>query len=84
MAASSSAWMAGYIRDRDDRKKNFELIVGRSLPEVGAPRYIGFVHGYDRRPQRAFSTISRSRASKPIRISPSSPTEEKRSARSPR
>lgn len=42
----------GYIRDRDDRKKNFELIVGRSLPEDGAPRYIGFVHGYDRKPQR--------------------------------
>jgi hypothetical protein len=42
----------GYIRDRDDRKKNFELIVGRSLPEDGDPRYIGFVHGYDRKPQR--------------------------------
>lgn len=42
----------GYIRDRDDRKKNFELIVGRSLPEDGEPRYIGFVHGYDRKPQR--------------------------------
>ncbi len=38
----------GYIRDRDDRKKNFELIVGRSLPDDGDPRYIGFVHGYDR------------------------------------
>ena len=42
----------GYIRDRDDRKKNFELIVGRSLPEDGNPRYIGFVHDYDRKPQR--------------------------------
>lgn len=42
----------GYIRDRNDRKKNFELIVGRSLPEDGDPRYIGFVHGYDRKPQR--------------------------------
>ncbi len=42
----------GYIRDRDDRKKNFELIVGRSLPEDGEPRYIGFVHGHDRKPQR--------------------------------
>jgi len=38
----------GYIRDRNDRKKNFELIVGRSLPEDGNARYIGFVHGYDR------------------------------------
>lgn len=42
----------GYIRDRNDRKKNFELIVGRSLPEDGDARYIGFVHGYDRKPQR--------------------------------
>lgn len=42
----------GYIRDRNDRKKNFELIVGRSLPEDGNARYIGFVHGYDRKPQR--------------------------------
>ena len=42
----------GYIRDWRDRKKNFELIVGRSMPEEGDARYIGFVHGYDRKPQR--------------------------------
>jgi hypothetical protein len=42
----------GYIRDWRDRKRNFELIVGRSMPEEGAARYIGFVHGYDRKPQR--------------------------------
>jgi hypothetical protein len=42
----------GYVRDWGDRKKNFELIVGRSLPEDRDPRYIGFVHGYDRKPQR--------------------------------
>ncbi|OQM74152.1 hypothetical protein BFN67_22395 [Pseudaminobacter manganicus] len=42
----------GYIRDRNDRKKNFELIVGQSLPEDGDLRYIGFVHGYDGKPQR--------------------------------
>jgi hypothetical protein len=41
-----------YIRDWSDRKKNFELIVGRSMPEEGEARYIGFVHGYDRKPQR--------------------------------
>ena len=43
---------SGYIRDWRDRKKNFELIVGRSMPEEGEARYIGFVHGYDRKPQR--------------------------------
>jgi hypothetical protein len=42
----------GYIRDWRDRRKNFELIVGRSMPEEGEARYIGFVHGYDRKPQR--------------------------------
>jgi hypothetical protein len=42
----------GYIRDWRDRKRNFELIVGRSMPEEGDARYIGFVHGYDRKPQR--------------------------------
>ncbi|MBA1159278.1 ISKra4 family transposase [Microvirga mediterraneensis] len=42
----------GYIRDWRDRKRNFELIVGRSIPEEGEARYIGFVHGYDRKPQR--------------------------------
>lgn len=42
----------GYVRNWDDRKTNFELIVGRSLPEDREPRYIGLVHGYDRKPKR--------------------------------
>ena len=42
----------GYVRDWDERKANFELIVGRSIPEDRAPRYIGLVHGYDRKPKR--------------------------------
>jgi len=42
----------GYIRDWRDIKWNFELIVGQSMPEGGEARYIGFVHGYDRKPQR--------------------------------
>ena len=43
---------SGYVRDWDDRKANFELIVGRSMPEDRAPRYIGLVHGYDQKPNR--------------------------------
>jgi hypothetical protein len=54
------------IRDWRDRKRNFELIVGRSMPEEGEARYIGFVHGYDRKPQRRI--ISVGRAFRPIRI----------------
>jgi hypothetical protein len=42
----------GYVRNWHDRKSNFELIVGRSLPEDRAPCYLGLVHGYDRKPKR--------------------------------
>ena len=42
----------GYVRDWTERKSNFEVIVGRSMPEDGPARYLGFVHGFDRKPQR--------------------------------
>ena len=42
----------GYVRDWNDRKANFELIVGRSMPDDRDPRYIGLVHGYDLKPKR--------------------------------
>ncbi len=42
----------GYVRDWDEKKANFELIVGRSMPEDRESRYIGLVHGYDRKPKR--------------------------------
>ena len=42
----------GYVRDWDERKTNFELIVGRSMPDDRDPRYIGLVHGYDQKPKR--------------------------------
>ena len=42
----------GYVRDWVERKRNFEIIVGRSLPEDRAARYLGLVHGYDRKPKR--------------------------------
>jgi len=42
----------GYVRDWYERKANFELIVGRSMPEDREPRYIGLVQGYDRKPKR--------------------------------
>ena len=49
----------GYVRDWDNRKANFELIVGRSTPEDRAPRYIGLVHGYDRKPKRRLFEVMR-------------------------
>ena len=42
----------GYVRDWDERKTNFELIVGRPIPDDREPRYIGLVHGYDQKPKR--------------------------------
>jgi hypothetical protein len=43
----------GYVRNWHDRKSNFELILGRSVPEDRAPRYLGLVHGYGRKPNIA-------------------------------
>ena len=42
----------GYVRSWADRTRNFEVIVGRSMPEDGGSRYLGFVHGHDREPER--------------------------------
>ena len=42
----------GQGRDWDDKTANFELIVGRSMPDDRDPRYVGLVHGYDRKPKR--------------------------------
>lgn len=42
----------GYVRNWEDRKTNFEVIVGQSLPEDRDARYIGLVHRYNRKPKR--------------------------------
>ena len=49
----------GYVRDWADRKANFELIVGRSIPEDRSPRYLGLVHGYDRKSKRRQVEVKR-------------------------
>jgi hypothetical protein len=50
----------GYVRKWTDRKTNFELIVGRSVPEDREPRYFGLVHGYDRKPKRRLFDVLKS------------------------
>ena len=50
----------GYVRKWTDRKTNFELIVGRSIPEDREPRYVGLVHGYDRKPKRRLFDVLKS------------------------
>jgi hypothetical protein len=48
----------GYVRNWEDRKTNFEVIVGRSVPEDRNARYVGLVHGYDSKPKRRlFDTL---------------------------
>jgi hypothetical protein len=48
----------GYVRNWQDRKTNFEVIVGRSVPEDRDAQYIGLVHGYDPKPKRRlFDTL---------------------------
>ncbi len=48
----------GSVRNWDDRKTNFEVIVGRSVPQDREPRYVGLVHGYDAKPKRRlFETL---------------------------
>ena len=50
----------GYVRNWTDRKSNFELIVGRSVPEDRPPRYLGLVHGYDEKPKRRLFDLLKS------------------------
>ncbi len=50
----------GYVRNWDDRTSNFELIVGRSVPEDRPPRYLGLVHGYDAKPKRRLFEVLKS------------------------
>lgn len=49
----------GYVRNWADRTANFELIVGRSMPEDRPPRYFGLVHGYDGKPKRRLFDLLR-------------------------
>ena len=42
----------GYVRSWADRPANFEVIVGKSVPEDGPARRFGFVVGHDAKPKR--------------------------------
>jgi hypothetical protein len=59
----------GYVRDWSDKTSNFEVIVGRSLPEDRAPRYLGLVHGYGTSRSGVLSASSGARACSRTRTS---------------
>jgi hypothetical protein len=42
----------GYVRDWNNKKSHFEVIVGRSAPWEGEAKRFGFVHGHDDKPKR--------------------------------
>ena len=50
----------GYVRDWEDRKTNFEVIVGQSVPEDRDARYVGLVHTYDAKPKRRLFDLLKS------------------------
>ena len=50
----------GYLRDWEDRKTNFEVIVGQSVPEDRDARYVGLVHTYDSKPKRRLFDLLKS------------------------
>ena len=50
----------GYVRDWASRKTNFEIIVGRSMPEGRDARYVGLVHKYDAKPKRRLFDVLKS------------------------
>src|SRR5262245_51086234 len=49
---SSLALTADMCATGAEKKTNFEVIVGRSLPEDRDARYLGLDHGYDNKPKR--------------------------------
>lgn len=42
----------GYVRQWEDKKAHFEVIVGKSIPEEGAACRFGSVQSYDEKPKR--------------------------------
>ena len=50
----------GYVRNWDDRKTNFEVIVGQSVPEDRDARYVGLVHTYESKPKRRLFDLLKS------------------------
>jgi hypothetical protein len=49
----------GYVRSWEDRKNNFEVIVGKSVPEDREHRYFGLVQTHDDKPKRRLFEVLR-------------------------
>ncbi len=49
----------GYLRNWHDKKRNFEVIVGKSMAEDGDDRYFGLVRSQDAAPKRRLCEVLR-------------------------
>jgi len=49
----------GYLRNWHDKKRNFEVIVGKSMAEDRDDRYFGLVRSQDAAPERRFCEVLR-------------------------
>src|SRR5688500_13001991 len=49
----------GYLRNWHDRKRNFEVIVGKSMAEDRDDRYFGLVRSQDAAPEQRFCEVLR-------------------------
>ncbi|OTE95385.1 hypothetical protein BCS42_15810 [Crenothrix sp. D3] len=50
----------GYVRQWDNKKTHFEVIVGKSIPEEGASKCFGLVQSYDNKPKRRLFEVLKS------------------------
>src|SRR5262245_23311566 len=50
----------GYVRDWGNKKTNFEVIVGKSVPADGTAKCFGFVQTYDTKPKRRLFEVLKS------------------------
>lgn len=50
----------GYIRNWENKKTHFEVIVGKSLPRESADKYFDFVQAYDEKPKRRLFEVLKS------------------------
>jgi hypothetical protein len=47
----------GYVRDWEKKQRHFEVIVGKSIPTAGAPKYFGFVQTYETKPTQRLGAV---------------------------
>ena len=50
----------GYLREWENKKKNFEVIAGKSLPSQGDAKYFGLVQRFDKKPKRRVYEVLKS------------------------